>query len=151
VAPWLKALLVTAAILLSSSAQSIPPHDLQGAFEYACSVMQYDCSEVSPPEIMWTDLYHTMGILGGYNGDAHIYMDIGVLRFADPVYTNSVLAHEITHYLDVQLGEVNFMQDPTALCQSEANGWRVGNAYLLDHGRPDLTDFGWFLRYGCFQ
>jgi hypothetical protein len=50
----------------------------------------------------------------------------------------------------VKLGYIQFTSRE-AVCLSEVNGWRVGNAYVLTHGRPDFADFSWAERYGCFQ
>jgi hypothetical protein len=41
--------------------------------------------------------------------------------------------------------------DATQVCVSEANGWRVGNAYLVTHNMGEFADFNWHVRYGCFQ
>jgi hypothetical protein len=134
------------------SQPQLPPHDTRAAFEFACSILEYDCSQVEPPQIVWSDLYHTYSILGGYNGEASIYMDNSVLRWADPAFTQSVLAHEIAHYLDVQLGVVQLpmVAGSLAVCESEYRGWRVGNAYVIAHDRPDLADFEWHVRYNCY-
>lgn len=132
---------------------STPPHDLQGSFDFACKVMEYDCSSIEPPTVVWESLYHTYGIFGGYNGDDTIHMDNSVLWIADPVYVNSVIAHETVHYLDVKLGVLpvgDMIPGSKALCNAEMRAWRVGNAYVISNGRPDLANFDWHIRYGCF-
>jgi hypothetical protein len=74
-----------------------------------------------------------------------------VMRFADNVAVQSVLAHEIVHYLDVTLGITPFpFMSKDQVCQSEFRGWRVGNAYVIANGRPDIADFTWAERYSCF-
>jgi hypothetical protein len=128
-----------------------PPHDMQDAFNYACNLMEYDCADLPPPKIVWRELYNTRGIVGGYDGSDSIWMDTVVLRFADPVFTQSILAHEITHYLDVQLGVTVLPYTKQSVCESEMRAWRVGNAYVLTHGRADLVNYGWHIYYGCFQ
>jgi len=132
-------------------AASVPPHNVRDAWDYACYVTQYDCSVVEPPKVLWQDLYNMYGIVGGYDGSDTIYMDVTYLRAADPVYVQSILAHEITHYLDVQLGYTTLPYTSDNVCLSEFRAWRVGNAYVLTHGRPDLVDFSWHIRYGCFN
>jgi len=129
---------------------AVPAHDTQAAFDYACKVLDYDCSRLAPPGVVWEPLY-SFGVLGYYNGDDTIHMDTEVLRFADPVFTQSILAHEIVHYLDVKLGYVTLPYTMQTVCQSEANAWRVGNVYVLTHGRADLARFDWFVAYGCFK
>lgn len=128
-----------------------PPHDSQAAFDYACELLDYDCSNLSPPEIQWAPIYSSYGALGMYDGSDAIIMDIEVMRFADRVMLQSVLAHEITHYIDVKLGHVAFPFTKESVCKSEFNAWRVGNAYVVANGRPDLASFDWHVRYGCFQ
>lgn len=128
-----------------------PPHDTQAAFDYACKLNGYDCTNVAVPNVEWADLYNTQGIFGGYTGTDTIYMDSFVLRYADPVFTQSVLAHEITHYLDAQTGLTELPYTLQSVCDSEFRAWRVGNAYVVSHGRPDLANYGWFIYYGCFQ
>jgi hypothetical protein len=128
-----------------------PPHDVQAAFDFACDVLDYDCSKLAPPAVVWEPLFLSMGAFGMYDGDATVHMDNSVLRFGDEVMIQSVLAHEIVHYLDVTLGVVVFPFTHESVCVSEFNAWRVGNAYVLTHGRPDFADFSWAERYGCFQ
>jgi len=114
-------------------------------------VTGYDCAGIAPPRVEWVDLYHTYGAHGLYTGFDFVYMDIAVLRFADPAYIQSVLAHETVHYIDFMQGRLTADQaDNASACASEFAAWRVGNAYVITHGRPDLADFTWHERYGCF-
>ena len=142
--------MVGPSLAIATAQPTPPPHDSQAAFDYACTVLEYDCSGLAPPTIVWDSLYNTFGALGMYDGGETIYMDNTVMRFADPVMIQSVIAHETAHYLDVKLGVVAFPFTMESVCTSEFNAWRVGNVYVLTHGRPDLADFGWAERYGCF-
>lgn len=132
-------------------AQSPPPHDARAAFDFACTVLEYDCTNVPPPKVQWESLYNTYGWLGVYNGTDTIYMDLDIVRLADEVLIQSILAHETAHYLDVQLAVLAPPFSREDVCASEFRAWRVGNAYVVAHGRPDFADFTWAERYGCFQ
>lgn len=132
----------------------MPPHDMRAAFDYACATMQYDCEYLPLPQVVWHESLMTAWGTeseGGYNGTDAIHLSYAALRVADYVYIQSVLAHEATHYLDVQLGVVTLPYTKQNVCESEFNAWRVGNAYVVTHGRMDFADFGWAERYGCFQ
>lgn len=128
-----------------------PPHDSQAAFDYACKVTGYDCTGIAVPVITWGPLFIEWGYFGLYEGEATIAVDDSVLRFADPVFVQSVIAHETVHYLDTQLGYAKSPWTKADTCQSEFRAWRVGNAYVLTHGRADLVNYDWFINYNCFQ
>jgi hypothetical protein len=126
-------------------------YDAQAAYDFACDVMQYDCSQTHVPLVeVVGNLYPLYGALGAYNGGDVVYLDGSIGPYLNQQYVQSVLAHEMTHYLDFKLGTIN-MGDATQVCVSEANGWRVGNAYLVTHNMGEFADFNWHVRYGCFQ
>ena len=132
----------------------LPPHDAAGAWSYVCENFDYDCTDLQPPAIEWVDILFSGNgnpAYGGYNGTDAILLSTYMLRVADPVFTDSVLAHEMAHYIDVQRGLTVLPFTQENVCASELRAWRVGNAYVLVHGRPDLVDYSWFERYGCFQ
>lgn len=131
-----------------------PPHNEQAAFDYACYARKLDCSGVTPPAVEWHAMLMNpfLGeIIGGYDGGDAIHLSIHELRVADPVYIQAVLAHETSHYLDVQLGITPLPYTHENVCQSEYRAYAVDNVYLITHGRADLADFGWAERYGCFR
>lgn len=111
--------------------------------------MEYDCTDIPKPELEYADLYNTWGALGAfyYEYPDRIFVDGGIGRLLDKTYLESIIAHEIVHYLDFKQGLI----DPHDPCYTEWNGWRVGNAYVIVYGRPDLADFNWQERYGCFK
>lgn len=133
-----------------------PPHaPLADLVTYSCRVLERDCSHVAPPVIQWHEHIYIDQFgneaYGVYDGTNVIHMSLSLLRTADPAFVSSVIAHESTHYYDVQLGVVTLPFTKDSVCASELNAWRVGNVYVMTHGRPDLADFGWAERYGCFR
>lgn len=132
----------------------VPPHNPTHAWSYVCENFEYDCTGIAPPYVVWAyQLMTNTGqpALGMYDGGESIFMSVSELRYADPVSIDWVLAHEMAHYLDVQLGVIELPFTKDNACASEMRAWRVGNAYALTHGRADLVDYSWFERYGCFR
>ena len=138
--------------------QSEQPHDpvhisSQEAFDFACSVLAYDCSGVAVPKIGYTNLYQSFGYWGVYNDaidENVIWLDIGLAPYLDRNFLTAVLAHETTHYLDKKLHKIADFDSKEGTCETEWNAWRVDNAYLASHGKNDITDFTWAERYHCF-
>lgn len=124
--------------------------DLPALMDFACTVLAYDCSEVPLPEVVFEPLYQTYGAFGGFNPEAGaiIYVDSQMVPYLDEPYIQSIVVHELTHYIDWQLHGSEMIGD---LCAAESRGWRVGNAWLMSSDRPDLVDFSWNIRYGCYQ
>jgi hypothetical protein len=118
--------------------------------QFACSVLEYDCSQIDPPKVDFAPLYGQMGAIGAYwPGTDTIYLDNQLLPYMTDEYVRSIAAHEITHYVDERVrGAEEMALDP---CQTENRGWRVGNAYLIVHGREDLVDYSWYERYNCYS
>src|SRR5262245_47867953 len=103
--------------------------DVRAELEFACEIMQYDCNDIQPPPIVLAPLFWDYGYWGMYDGYA-LYIDNQIVPYLDQDLVRSVIAHELTHYLDhVRQGEVLF-SDKAHMCATEWNAWRVGNAYV---------------------
>jgi hypothetical protein len=124
--------------------------DVRAEFEFACSVMQYDCSDIEIPQIIEAPLFFSYGYLGMYDGYV-LYVDNQIVPYMEQVYVRSVIAHELTHYLDHMVVGGSIFESKEAMCATEWNGWRVGNAYVTANGRPDFADYEWNVRYQCYQ
>lgn len=140
--------LLLAQLLALPTALSVPAVrsvELQEPLSYACAVLDYDCLEISPPAVVYEPLFWPYGALGLFDPATPglIHIDTQMLPYMDQVYVQAILAHELAHYAEFALtGELK-------RCQTEWNAWRVTNAWLVDHGRPDLADYAWTERYGC--
>lgn len=128
----------------------LPVTDIRDELEFACAVMQYDCTNVELPEVVQTPLFSNWGALGLYDGHT-LYLDTEIMPYFDRVLIDSVIAHELTHYLDYVAKGDEILSDKAHMCASEWNAWRVGNAYVVSHGRPDFADYNWQERYGCTE
>lgn len=97
-----------------------------------CGVREIDCSNIAPPVVVTLPLQQ-MGIWGIYESN----WDSDVV-FIDPylpvAWQKVVGVHEMSHYLDYQLGGLRRKEDGaydvTELCQSESDGFRVANAWV---------------------
>jgi hypothetical protein len=70
------------------------------------------------------------GLLGYYDGSDTVFIrsNLGATR------REEVLAHEMSHYIDVQLG-LNVVPGPALdICFSEKRAWAVSDAYWLRRG-----------------
>ncbi len=131
----------------------IPRVDITEPFAFACRVLEVDCTNIPPPRIEWyVEIvnHNNEPVDGGYDGGDAIAMSGSQLWNTHEVWINAVLAHESAHYLDVVTGFVVLPFTYESVCQSEAHGWRVGNAYVISHGHPEWSDFAWAERYSCF-
>jgi hypothetical protein len=150
--------LFTIGLMWSWSASAAPhtvKYDLQDAWKFACSTLKYDCSKVLPPQVFVYAGADEGGPCGGegitwgatpYNNPSRmVALCETPLYYADPVFVQSVLAHEIAHYLDDQL------KVTTDRCETENNGHRVGNAYVVSHGHPEWADYDWQDWYKCYK
>lgn len=128
------------------------PHVIhaQAAWALACELEQVDCSKIPTPKIVPTELFTNYGAFGAWTPEQpdSILIDNQLVPMLADELIESVLAHEMTHYIDSQVHGLEWMAQHG--CETEWNGWRAGNAYLVSHGRPDLADYNWAARYGCF-
>lgn len=114
---------------------------------FACSVMSYDCSTVPVPTVVREPIFQA-GYFGLFQPErgAVIVLDSQMVPYLDETYRDSIIAHELTHYIDYVLSGGTSLSD---LCKAEANSWRVENAWLTVHGKGELADFDWQVRYNC--
>ncbi len=133
-------------------ANVVAPHvvNVSEAWALACKLEQVDCSKIPQPKIVGRHLFQEYGAFGAFGLEPldTIYVDDQLGPMLADVLLESVISHEMTHYLDYQIHGIDWMRANG--CQTEWNGWRAGNAYLVSHGRPDLADYNWQERYGCF-
>jgi hypothetical protein len=136
---------------LPSSASHTVNVDPVDAWDFACKITGTDCSQITPPKV--EGFPNGEGPCQGLTWGAYsyqlypdtVFLCVDTLYYADPVFVQSVVAHEMTHYLDVQ-------KDPEMdSCLTEWNAHRVGNAYVYSHGHPEWADFDWQVWYGCWQ
>jgi len=123
--------------------------NLPEMMRFACVTLEYDCTDVPMPKVELVPLYRQYGALGVYfpGGDT-IYLDSDLLPFFNETAIQSVFVHEMTHYVDhVVIGDEAMQADK---CATEGRAWRIGNAWLVVHGRADLADFTWYERYNCY-
>ena len=135
--------------LPSQAADHEVKFDADNAWKFTCSIV--NCGTLPQPKVQ-VEPYdnETCGRAWGYynpilEGEDVVHICMGNLFYADPIYTNSVIAHEMTHYVD-------FHTDPDGLvgCPTEWNGHRVGNAYVYTYGHPEWADFDWQEWYRCY-
>ena len=134
--------------LLISAQTLVRVINVQEPFDFACSVIKYDCADIPIPTIEVEPIGWAWGMFRHETPNT-IYLDEQIVPYFDEVVLQSILAHEMTHYLDFKRGVYD--GTPGTVCATEWNGWRVSNAYYITHGRPDLADFNWAERYGCFR
>ena len=123
----MRALFLAICLLVSGAAQTEPPTPL----EFACDYLSIDCTDISPPTIIYTDLMGAMGLYGAYfPGEDFVFVDTTA-----PGHT---VVHEVTHYM---LYEAGFR---ISNCVSEEAARRVHHAW-------DGTEYNdkWRVRYGC--
>lgn len=114
--------------------------------EFACSVMNYDCNEIPVPEVVVIGLNGPWGLYQGYD---KVYLD-PVLSYFHPDLAQAILAHEMTHYLDVKLGVIQIPFTYDNVCVTEWNAWRVYNAYVVLTGWSEKARWDWNIQYGCY-
>lgn len=141
--------LAVASNLALPAAVAMPPQiDVAALMRFSCSVMERDCTNIPVPQLREAPLFGQMGALGVFMSwyPDTIWIDNTILKYMDRDYVNSIVAHELTHYVDYQIDSAGMEEN---LCNTENNGWQVGNAYVVLHGKEYLADYAWQDRYGC--
>ena len=75
------------------------------------------------------------GLAGYYDGSDTVYIRRDIMGAA----REEVLAHEFSHYADVQLGITNVPGFAEEICFSEKRAWAVSDNYWIKYGRPSLA------------
>ena len=70
------------------------------------------------------------GVMGYYDGSDAVY----IRRNLTPLQKEEVIAHEMSHYLDVQLGITVVPGEALPICMSEKRAWGVSDKYWLRRG-----------------
>lgn len=133
----------------SSQAQEVRLDiDAQKLMSFACSVLEYDCKDTPLPPFVLADL-SAMNAVGTYFGGV-IYIDPYQLAMGSKEFAETIIVHELTHYLDSKfaIGEPPY-SSKAVLCGTEANAYRVSNAYDHFIGHSELGRYDWQLWYGC--
>lgn len=125
----------------------------QYALDYACGVLEVDCSELESPEIMFGNLRALQGAYGYYWHQQTPGILFLVISFRETIEKGnptinprgwSVLVHEAVHYVDHALGTYR------GSCPSEQKAWHTGNLWLLEQGYWKEAVWNWTDYYnGC--
>lgn len=120
--------------------------NLGEAFDYACSHIQLqgvNCDEIPYPAI---DVGNTLPWnLGEYRWDNTVYLSGNMVLRAPAEYSESVLVHEIAHYLWDVAG-----MSHDDLCGTEALSFTISNEFVSEKGHPEWGQWDWAARYGCY-
>jgi len=90
-----------------------------------------DCSGMSVPKIKtFRPNPFNPGLAGYYKGGDVVYVRSNLMY----VEREEVMAHEMSHYLDVQLGITNVPGYAKEICFSEKRAWRVSDLFWQRQG-----------------
>lgn len=140
--------------LMWSLPTNASPHtvsvDVPDAWNFTCEVLAIDCSNIKPPEVVGAENGEgpCNGLTWGGFSPSYpdkIYLCVSPLYYSKQVFIQSVVAHEMAHYLD------NIRNPEISDCDTEWNAHRVGNAYVYSHDHKDWADYDWQDWYGCWQ
>lgn len=115
-------------------------------FEYRAGV---SCEGINPPKIKTfaRDPFRP-GLAGYYNGTDTVFIRRG-LKYEE---REEVIAHEMSHYLDKELGITNIPGFAREICFSEKRAWAVSDAFWIKMGyAPDskkIVGAKWVNWYG---
>jgi hypothetical protein len=101
------------------------------SWRFVCKWSGYSCEGIEPPNVVWTQaLVNSQWALGFYiPGEPNVY--IGTKYMAST--TQTVLVHEMTHYLQdvLELG--------MTMCEMEGDAFRVSDRYAQRNDHPNLV------------
>lgn len=105
------------------------------AWDMLCfELRDVDCSGVKAPEVRtFQQNPFRPGLMGYYQGGDTIYIRAD-LKGAN---REEVLAHEMSHYLDVILLDTPVPGPARDICFSEKRAWAVSDAYWTKYGHPN--------------
>ncbi|MHC4302575.1 MAG: hypothetical protein ACYS7Y_35390 [Planctomycetota bacterium] len=143
----MRSLIVLLLVMLSGCAttyQLVPPSHpkLQETFAVACELLALpECTTMEMPTVLFGD---TGNALGYYVFGTRVVVISRecVGRLADKVACDSVVIHEMIHYILWQAGL--FRDDP---CKSEDVAWRLMNVWVKRENRRDLVVKNWRRMY----
>jgi hypothetical protein len=118
---------------------------LAQAWKDACALSRYSCEGVDLPLVGISEVVKEKGMLGLYAGGAQIWLRPGLSTKKQRV----VMAHEMTHYLQVTVGKHEFPHTPALFCILETEAWAVGNAVAAQIGALSMIKAELPEGYGC--
>jgi hypothetical protein len=145
--------------LQSNAADHEAKYNAADAWKFACELEGCPAGLDPPKVVEWHSMDSASGevticgtgLIWGLtpyiNPTKMVVLCADTLYYSDPVFVQSVLAHEMTHYIiDAKASDA-----PVDSCYTEWEGHRVGNAYVYSHGHKEWADYDWYQWYGCYQ
>jgi len=116
------------------------------AWSYACTLSAYSCRGVEPPPIVTTKYLEKSSVLGlHFRQSDTVYVTTGLDR---GMYI-AVLAHEMTHYLQMHVAHL-VVDNGLANCLAEYEAFEVSDKVLTDLGLASKRRNGDLKKgYGC--
>lgn len=111
----------------------------QDAWADTCRITVYVCDGVPAPRLV------LLPLADGFNGAYFDGLPVVFINanLSATWYAYSVIAHEMTHYLQNVTG-ANLTR-----CERESEAFTITNYVLREHGRSDLRRDDWREGYGC--
>lgn len=125
-------------ILWSMTAFASLPHSsigVQEQWEFVCGVRHVDCTGIPLPIVVPADL-QPFGYYGYFRPDwdaRFVYVDASL----DSITADIVTTHEMSHYLDYNIGLLPFngyAYDLTQICRSEEVAFNIANDRVAYEG-----------------
>jgi hypothetical protein len=93
-----------------------------------------DCSGIPAPEVAtFPRNPFRPGLAGYYDGSDTVYIREDLMGRE----REDVLAHEMSHYLDVMILDLKVPGPALEICKSEVRAWAVSDSYWTKYGRYD--------------
>jgi hypothetical protein len=123
--------------VLQARAKTLDPRQLRVkylAWNLVCfDLRDVDCTGVAVPKVLkFKPNPLRPGLMGYYDGSDTVYIRDNIRGPA----LEEVLAHEMSHYLDVRTLGIRVPGPAKEICFSEKRAWAVSDAYWLRYGRP---------------
>ena len=135
-----KLLVLIAAILATTAALADKPYppkrmyDVYNAWNMVCfELRDVDCTGMKVPKVLtFEPKPRRKGLMGYYTGGDTIWVRENLRQKS----MEEVLAHEMSHYIDMKLGLLNpVFNSDLSRCFSEKRAWAVSDAYNRVYGK----------------
>lgn len=116
------------------------------AFNDACVLSGYDCTDIARPVVAYDDLASLKGLLGYYSPGTYV---VFIARKLNKDVEYAVMVHEMVHYLQFRSHMADGTLDSFTNCTAEREAFEVSDKILERLRLGVLARNGNLRDYGC--